>query len=374
MLIYDPGARSLVVGPLLVAIGALLLSGVAFAEERPPAAVLAAATTLIIATAWVLVSSAARLFSLLLQYVAPVNFAKVVLRDVDTFLSLGATEMVVFRVGLLGEMVRTSIRRGDNRGTRAGLEALRRLRDIYISAATTNPAIRRHGYDAGEFVGWLGPELRAAAVAAGTEALTAGAPEADAEAAASLLTDLGAEAIQRGWSEEWDEAVQGLAELGTCVQQMVSSGAVNFYAPAAFGLARLESQAEEQGDLERAAWALAHWLLVTSYWAVHYRINEQAAIQRGLYELGPQAPWHSAHDILVADEWEDRWLNKMPNGPMAVVGTLGQALEAHGQYHGRVEVPTPQEDLEDLKRLVERRRPGRLHRLWTMLAAGLPDG
>jgi len=373
MLIYDPRARSLVVGPLLVAGGALALTGFVYERQQPPDWELAAATTLVLATAGVLVSSAARLFSLLLMYTAPVNFAKVVLRDVDFFLEGGATGMVVFRVGLLGEMGRTSLRRGDAPGLQAALGGLRRMADLYLATGARVPQVREHSYDSTVVTGWMATELRTALVSMGTEAIAAGAPEEEPQGIAELLGDFGAQAVRAGWPEEYREVLRGMEELGTCVQQATPSGAVNLYAPAAFGLARLEQAAEGRGDTELAAEALAGWLLVVSYWAVHFNINEQTTLQRGIYDLGFDPPWHRAHELLVEDSFEDRWLNKMPNGPMALVGTLAQAQQIHAEIHGRAPTPSPDEDLAALEGLVNQNRPGRLHRLWAMLAAGLPD-
>lgn len=372
MLIFDPRARALVVGPLVLTFGALGLTGLVARKGPPSDALLAASSTLVEATAVVLVLSATRLFSLLLEYVSPFNFANAVLRNVDRLLAKRQTGMVVFRVGLLGEMARSSIRRGDGPGTSAAFSGLNRLTDNYLDGARRDSQVREHEYDGRRVVGWMGDELHAALVSVGSDALLAGAPESVSTGVAELLERLATTAIGAGWTHEFDEACAALAELGTSVQQMTPSGAVNFHAPAAFGLARLERAAEPL-DSERAAQALALWTLVVSYWAVHFRINEQTAIARGLWDIGEAAPWNRTHDLLIDDGFEDRWLNKMPNGPMGVIGTFAQARQAHDEIHGHVSAPSTQDTLDDLQRKVEQLRPGRLRRLWKMLEAGLPD-
>jgi len=62
-------------------------------------------------------------------------------------------------------------------------------------------------------------ELRAALVSMGMEAISVGAPEEEPQGIAELLGDFGAQALQAGWREEYREVLQGLEELGTCVQQ-----------------------------------------------------------------------------------------------------------------------------------------------------------
>jgi hypothetical protein len=367
MLIYDPHARSLVVAPLLLSAGALALTGVAYERLSPPDWQLAASTTLVLATCATLIFSAARLFSLLLQYTAPVNFAKVVLRGVDLFLEAGATGMVVFRIGLLGEMGRTSLRRADTPAVNASLQGLWKLADMYIESARANPEVREHAYDSGPQTAWMGDELRAALGAMGIEALTQGAPEDQAQAITQLLAHFGTETIKVGWQDDCEKALLALVELGTAVQQVMPSGAVNLYAPAAFAIARIQFAAENNHQDEIAITALGYWLLIISYWVVHFGINEEAALQRGIYDLGPNPRWHDVADTLLDDEFERRWLNKMPNGPLAVVGTLGQAQHAHSAIHGRDPDPPPEQTFADLESLVNRNDPGRWQRLLSML-------
>ena len=140
---FNPRVRAVVVRPLLITAVALLLAGQVPDSGDPSDAVTAAVATLVLATISVLQYSARSLQALYSEFTAPVIFAQQVLADVRAYLERGKTGNVVFRAGLLTEMLGQAVQRGDSRSISAALHAIDRLHEAYIAAAQKNPGARR---------------------------------------------------------------------------------------------------------------------------------------------------------------------------------------------------------------------------------------
>jgi hypothetical protein len=372
LLAGEPRVWALATHPLLVSVGSLLLAGqVPEANSAPASAVTAGAATLALATAWTLAAAGPRLYTLLAQFTAPVNYARAALNRADLFLETGETGLVVFRVGLLGEMLRNAISRGDATSATHAVIALRYLVDMYVAAADRNPRAREHTYDNSTRVtGWLAHELRHELVAAGALAVSSGSPEEEPMAIAGVLEHLGVETIAHGWREEPAAVIEALVQLGTSIQQIAVNGAINFYAPAGEALARLEAAATGRGISQLAVDSTAGWLLVVSYWQLHLQSNPEVALERGIYDLSHDPPFHEAAVLILSEPFSRKWLNKMPNGPYGVIGTLEQARHAHAEVHGREPTPPPvDEDFEALNRRLDSEQPGRARRIFRMIKA-----
>src|SRR4051794_25604631 len=95
-----------------------------------------------------------------------------------------------------------------------------------------------------------------------------------------------------GGSRSSAARARGSRNLEPSIEQIAANGVINFYAPAGEALARLEAAATTSGMGQSAVEALAGWLLVVSYWQVHLNINPQAALERGIYYLSDDPPFH----------------------------------------------------------------------------------
>jgi len=314
---------------------ALLLAGSVPDHGPPSHGLTAGATTTALAAASTVVTSAALLPALLLRYTAPFNFVGLVVDDTHTYLSAGLVDMVVFRVGLLAEMLRASVRRGDSTSIAAALSGLRRLQTGYIAAAAENPAARFHTYETGEQIeGWLGDPLRGALVRAAEEGMVGNIAEEDSDQIGVALREATVDAIRAGQRKEARELIQGPFQLGVSVYQVVGSGVINVYLKSPEGLVLAEQAAEEAGEVELATEALAAWAVVTSYAQTQFGMDLHPLWVETVGELGSQPPWHAAAELVMSQEFLRRWMNKMPQGPDAVVINLQLAayFSEHGEF------------------------------------------
>lgn len=328
-LTFSYSVRGLVIRPLLIAIAALALSGqVPLAANDPTPAVCAAVTILALATAQILVSSATLLPALLQQYTAPMNFVGIVVEDVEAHLRNAWTGLVVFRVGLLGEMLRASIRRGDSVGAGAALLGLRRFHDAYTRASRENPAARVHVYDDGSSVtGWLGDPLRDALVDAAQDALVHSAPEEDLDAIIETLGSLASNAIAAHQSEETHELITGVVQIGTASHQLTAD-THNYVPRPAQVLAVLEALAEQEALDQLAEDALVSWAMVVTYPTTQFD-REHPFTDSSVSRFGISPPFDAAIARVGSPEFSERWSSKLREGPRLVIKSLERARRTH---------------------------------------------
>jgi hypothetical protein len=297
---------------------------------EPSSAITAAAATVVLATVPVIASTAVGLPTTLVRYTAPVTFAGLVIEGVEEDLRNGFTNLVVFKVPLLGEMLRTSIRRGDSVAVGAGLQALRLFHEAYIRATAVNPGARTHVYEGEppEEGFWFGDSLRVSLVRAGEEGLGLGAPEEDVNGIAWVLRDAAKRSLEAGQARETRAFVEGLLQMAVTVHQVTTSGTLNFFAAPTQALAGTEGKAEEVGDGEMAVRALASWGLASAYPRFHFNLPEHPTFEFDLQDLGPDPPFDAARVLVQSEEWRRRWSNKQYRGPEPVVKLLDRAARA----------------------------------------------
>ncbi len=327
MMLRDNGVRQLVMRPFLLGAGSLLLLGQVPDSGAPSAAITAAGATIVLATFPVIASTAVGLPGTLVQYTAPVTFAGLVIQDIEEDLSNGFTNLVVFKVPLLGEMLRTSIRRGDSVAVSAGLQALSFFHEAYIRATTRNRAARTHAYEGAkpEEGYWFGDSLRLSLVRAGEEGLSLGAPEEDVNGIAWVLRDAAKRSLEAGQTRETQAFVEGLLQMAVTVHQVTTSGTLNFFAAPTQALAGVECKAEEVNDDDLAVRALASWALASAYPRFHFNIPEHPTFEFDLEDLGPAPPFEAARSLVQSERWRRRWSNKQYRGPEPVVKLLDRA-------------------------------------------------
>jgi len=315
ILLYDQNVQHAVARPLVIAISTLALA-MFRPEEQVDTAVAAFAVTLMLATAFTLLGSAALLPSLISRVTAPRNFALWLVEPVEGFLSIGATEGVVWRVGALGEMLKRGVRNGDSLQIRTALGGLQGLHAAYLEASAANPSARIHHYDDGSPVmGWLGDEIVPALVSSGQDAVALDIANEDGNLIANTLAGFGAKSAEADHREEFMRAVTGLTELATCTQQMRIPGLANHIAEPVYGLAVLVESATRHLDEEAAAHALATWSLSVAYAMRHLGGNVVAARHsqwaHSLRRIGKGAPFGSAAKLAQSQAFQQFWTNKI---------------------------------------------------------------
>jgi hypothetical protein len=124
MIALDPRLVGVLAPPLLILVASLLLAGQVPDEGAPSNAVTAVAAVLVGATIRMLVTAAVSVPTNIQQYIGPRAFAQFVVADVRRECDGGALGLVVFRTGLLAEMLRMALRRGDSVAVSATLEAI----------------------------------------------------------------------------------------------------------------------------------------------------------------------------------------------------------------------------------------------------------
>jgi hypothetical protein len=310
LLLYDSQVHHAVARPLIISVATLAMALVIPQDAGP--AVAALALVLVVATAFTLVSAATLLPYLVTRVTAPRNFALFANEGADELLEAGAAELVVYRVGLLGEMLKRGVRSGDSLQLREALNGMDRFHQVYIDAAARTPAARLHQYEnGGQVVGWLGEEMVSALVSAGQEAIGGDIANEDANKIAVVLARFGINSAQAGHLEEYNRAVDGLGELGTCTQQMKVPGLINAYAEPVYGLASQVAVALEHLGEEAAAKALVTWGLVVGYAAQHLGAVGHTQWDRSLLLWPDDTPFHEANDYVDTDDFQVHWANKL---------------------------------------------------------------
>ncbi len=310
LLLYDSQVHHAVARPLILSVATLTMALVIPQDAGPGVAALA--LVLVVATAFTLVSAATLLPYLITRVTAPRNFALFATEHVVELLQGGATELVVYRAGLLGEMLKRGVRSGDSLQLREALNGFDSFHQIYLDAAARSPAARLHQYEnGGQIVGWLGEEMVSALVSAGQEAIGGDIANEDANKIAVVLARFGSNSAQAGHLQEYNRAVDGLGELGTCTQQMKVPGLINVYAEPVYGLAVQVAVALEHLGDQAAARALATWGLLLGYAAQHLGAVGHTQWDRSLLLWPDGTPFRKANDYVDTDEFQVHWANKL---------------------------------------------------------------
>jgi hypothetical protein len=310
ILINDPRVQQAVARPLVIAVATLVLA--LLTSPRDGAGVASLALVLVLATAFTLIRAATLLPYLITRATAPRNFVLYTLEMIQILLGGGETGLVVYRVGVLGEMLKRGVRSGDSLQLREAIGGMQSFHDIYIDAVAENPVARVHKYESGgEATGWLGEEMVSTLVSAGQEAIGGNVADEDANRIAGTLARFGVKSAQAGHLEEYNRAVDGLGEMGTCTQQMKVPGLVNVFAEPVFGLAsQIPPALDNLGD-KAAARALATWALVIGYAIQHLGAVRHTQWERSLRLWSEGAPFDAAHSYVDTEEFQNHWANKL---------------------------------------------------------------
>jgi hypothetical protein len=318
LLIYDLSVQRIVVRGLVMAVATLVLA-VIVPDRGVSPEVSAFTLVLIVATAFTLIGAAVLLPILMSQTTAPGNFALFALDRVGEYLATGATGLVVFRVGALGEMLKRGVRSGDSLQIREALRGLRGLHEIYVEVAGDYPGARTHQYDNRTAEGWLGDELVPFLVSAGQDAIGLDIANEDCNAIAGSLNDFGHRSAQAGHKPEFLRAADGLCQMATCTQQAQAPGLFNQYAEPIFGLASLAKTGSTDLDEESGAVALAEWGLTIAYAMRHFGGYLVAPVhphwQRSIELFGKDAPFRTAHEVVDSELFQRKWGNQLVGIP-----------------------------------------------------------
>jgi hypothetical protein len=322
VLVADPHVLYLLARALLLSIVTLLLGGQVPDTGHPSAAVTSAVSTITVAAAVLIPLAANMLMGLLGAYTAPRSFMFRTIADVNQHLKAGALNLVVFRVTALGEMVRSAVRRGEGVAVVAGLEGLERLQDAYIKAAAERPDVRFQQAESGveSREGWLGIEVAETLTRAGEEVLRTEGVAHDVTAIAGTLERVTTAAVRAHQSVEAHALIEALARVGTSTHQ-VRPLTVNLWPQSAGALARVERVAEEEGEGDLAADALAAWALVVAYPAYHLE-HPHPSFRHSVDELGDAPAWNEARRIIESRDFQRAWANTLEeNSPRHPGGT-----------------------------------------------------
>jgi hypothetical protein len=130
--------------------------------------------------------------------------------------------------------------------------------------------------------------------------------------------------------------IDALMQTGVCVHQIVPSGAINIFTKSTDGLVRVERAAEEVGNGDLAARALAAWAVVTAYRHIHFELELPPRFEVDIARMGPRPPWYPAGELIMEAEFINRWHNKMPRGEEPPLAWLQWGREEHDRQQGRV--------------------------------------
>ena len=298
----DPRAQGLVIGPLVLAIAAVLLSGQVPDTGEPEAWITAGVTTVAMATCWRLLRSAWGMYWILQQFGDPRRYAKMVERQLRVDLKRRDATLVASDLHILAGMLRTGVRLRDDAGIEASLTVMQAGVTAVIGTAGQPPGLRPPSPDDHA---WFGRSLAAALAGAYDEAIR---PEASADAFHTLTrhtTELAMKFLRAGLEEDVRTIVFGLTAVGMRPELHGPSTAPQRAQHVAAALGRIEKEAEEQSNDGVAAMSLAGWSMVQ---AIARLVPDQQAADRAMARsLGQHPPWSRARKILESDAWSDRW-------------------------------------------------------------------
>jgi hypothetical protein len=349
MITFDDQIVYGVARPLLILVTCLLLSGQVPDEGPPSKLVTAAAAAVILATVRMLVV-AATVFPVSIQrYVGPRAFPQLVVADVGRELHGGALVLLVFRTGLLAEMLRLSLRRGDTVAVTSTLEAITDFQSAYLAVREVQPEVREFRMEDGSRrEGWLASDLQRGLIAAGEEALRIGASGDDGNGICRTMGQLTRRFDDAGDAQDASRCIDGLTELATNYLQISANGTTNLFTEPVLQLALVEANSEDRGHVDIASHAIAGWALGAAYARYHLHRDFHPMQPRSIEVFGPQPPWQQALELIAGDpDWQHRWANKLgdPKSLVQVIAEVVNAAQQHANRHG-ISMPnlTPPQD------------------------------
>lgn len=323
--------------PLMILVTCLLVSGQVPDEGAPSTAVTAAATVIVLATVRMLVIAATSFPAGIQKYIGPRTFAQFVVANVGRECDGGALGLVVFRTGLLSEMLRIALRRGDSVAISSTLEAIGNFQSAYLESRKTRPELRVFRTEDGSVrEGWLAKDLQRGLVTAGEEALRLGSSGDDGNSVCRTLGTITDRFDEAGDAPDAAACMDGLTELATNYLQ-IGPNATNLYTEPVFQLARLEANAEGREHTGAAAHALAGWALGAAYARYHLGRDLHPMQPRSIEVFGPHPPWEEALGLIAGDrDWQQRWVNKLsdPDNLVQVITEILRAADDHAKHHG----------------------------------------
>jgi hypothetical protein len=323
--------------PLLILVTCLLLSGQVPDMGAPSNAVTAAAAVVILATIRILLIAATTFPASVQKYIGPRTFAQFVVENVGRECDNGALGLVVFRTGLLSEMLKMALRRADSVAVSSTLEAMSDFQAAFLKSRRERPELRVfYTEDGSAREGWLANDLHRGLVAAGEEALRLGSSGDDGNDICRTLGTITERFDEVGDFSDAATSINGLMELATNYLQ-ISATTTNIYTEPVFQLARVEASAESEDHRETAAYALAGWALGTAYARYHLGRDSHPMQPLSVRTFGPHPPWEEALALIAGDlEWQQRWANKLadPGSLVQVIAEILRAAEEHAEFHG----------------------------------------
>jgi hypothetical protein len=298
----DPRAQGLVIGPLVLAFAAVLLSGQVPDTGEPEAWITAGVTTVALATCWRLLRSAWGMYWMLQQFGDPRRYARMVERQLRADLKRRNATLVASDLHILADMLRTSVRLRDDAGIEASLTVIQAGVTAVIETARQASELRPPSPDDDA---WFGRSLAAALAGAYDEAIR---PEASADAFHTLTRHaiaLAVKFLRAGREQDARTIVFGLTAVGVRPELQGPSTAPRRAQHVAAALGRIEKEAEEPANEGVAAMSLAGWSMVQA----NARLvpDQQAADRATARGLGQHPPWSGARKVLQSRHWSDRW-------------------------------------------------------------------
>lgn len=332
ILIGDFRVRRIVAQTVLIAASSLFLGAIIPDSTKPlPAYMTAAGTTLLLASIYLIYSYGLFASLLIVEYGAPRAFVANVLNPVFTMVRQNKikTGLVLFRVPLLAQTLRYSLRRDDAETLYASLEGLRTLQEIYVEATLKQPELRNHritGSNVRE--GWLADELYRAYVGACEEALRLQSPQLEIDEIVDHFASATFTFIKAGQVAESKQLLTGLAQVTTTPYQ-VREGVTNHITRLATCLASAERCAEEAGHPTLASYALANWAVAIAYPQIHFGQDHHPLFEEGVHMFGDHPPWAEAIEISRSSSWSIQWANQLHSRTDFTTELLELARDLH---------------------------------------------
>jgi hypothetical protein len=327
MLVLDPPVTALVIRGVVLTFATLLAAASLPTNNEPSAATASFLTTLSLAVGGLVFRALWGLFAGLGRFTAPRAFAQVASRDLYGLMRAGGLGLVVFRVPMLGDMLRSGLRRGDSTTVRAALEALDEFQQDYYRALAENPTISGFRVPEGRRDYWAAEDLNAALVDGTEEAMRCSAPEADFDQIGAVHEDCARRAVERSsTSRDALIFIEGLTRLALTIHQ-VNATTVNLNPKPALALAKLEALAEQTGKTDVAAKALVAWGLTVAYSITRFEtIHPQ--LYTSVHAFGLAPPIQEALREFDNINFRVRWGNKLPNDGLEVAAMHIASIDA----------------------------------------------
>ncbi len=277
-----------------------------------------------------------------------------------------ADSVAGFKVPALGEMLRSSLRRGDSVAVDAAIEAMEHLGAWWPTYVEKTPSARHLRLSSTEVrPGWLVLDLGDALVRAIDEGLRSSAPHTEVDRLVDTFEALCGQCMVSDLEEETRTLMDQLAEAAMTTHQVVAPQTVNILSRPAASLTSLEYAAESAGRSDFAAQALALWTLVVTWVFTQYG-HVHPMLFTTPQNFGAAPPWERAEEILDSRDFRERWVNQLHDREV-LVQTLETARRLHAGEPLEVDEPKTPDASTRLSRL--------RYRLVRLLLSGLlPEG